>query len=94
MFCGRGRAGHHDSGLCEDHVGVREARAYRAVLLEAGHLSQTMAEATRLGLAPFRTAAIKVSLIDKNLRLESVLYVAGAGLVACPPHEPLRRDAG
>lgn len=63
------------------------ARAYRVVLLEAGHLCQTLClTATRLGLAPFSTAALKDSLIEKDLGLdgisESVLYVAGVGLVA------------
>ncbi|MGO8827986.1 MAG: SagB family peptide dehydrogenase [Steroidobacteraceae bacterium] len=62
------------------------ARAYRAVLLETGHLCQTFClTATRLGLAPFSTAALKDSLIEKDLGLdgisESVLYVAGVGLV-------------
>jgi SagB-type dehydrogenase family enzyme len=63
------------------------ARAYRVVLLEAGHLCQTFClTATRLGLAPFCTAALKDSLIENDLGLdgisESVLYVAGVGLVA------------
>jgi SagB-type dehydrogenase family enzyme len=69
------------------------ARAYRVVLLETGHLCQTFClSATRLGLAPFSTAALKDSLIEKDLGLdgisESVLYVAGVGLVAGHPHEP------
>ena len=63
------------------------ARAYRVVLLETGHLCQTFClTATRLGLAPFCTAALKDSLIENDLGLdgitESVLYVAGVGLVA------------
>jgi SagB-type dehydrogenase family enzyme len=63
------------------------ARAYRVVLLETGHLCQTFClTATRLGLAPFCTAALKDSLIEKDLGLdgisESVLYVAGVGLRA------------
>lgn len=63
------------------------ARAYRVVLLEAGHLCQTFClTATRLGLAPFCTAALRDSLIEKDLGLdgisESVLYVAGVGLIA------------
>jgi SagB-type dehydrogenase family enzyme len=69
------------------------ARAYRVVLLETGHLCQTFClTATRLGLAPFSTAAFKDSLIEKDLGIdgisESVLYVAGVGLVAGRPHEP------
>jgi len=60
------------------------ARAYRVVLLDAGHLGQTFClTATRLGLAPFVTAALKDSLIEKDLRIdgitESVLYVTGVG---------------
>ncbi len=63
------------------------ARAYRVVLLETGHLCQTFClTATRLGLAPFSTAALKDSLIERDLGIdgisESVLYVAGVGLVA------------
>ncbi len=63
------------------------ARAYRVVLLETGHLCQTFClTATRLGLAPFSTAALKDSLIESDLGLdgisESVLYVAGVGLAA------------
>jgi SagB-type dehydrogenase family enzyme len=62
-------------------------RAYRVVLLETGHLCQTFClTATRLGLAPFSTAALKDSLIEKDLGIdgisESVLYVAGVGLLA------------
>jgi SagB-type dehydrogenase family enzyme len=63
------------------------ARAYRVILLETGHLCQTFClTATRLGLAPFSTAALRDSLIEKDLGIdgisESVLYVAGVGLVA------------
>lgn len=63
------------------------ARAYRVVLIEAGHLCQTFClTATRLGLAPFSTAALKDTLIERDLGVdgisESVLYVAGAGLPA------------
>jgi SagB-type dehydrogenase family enzyme len=64
-----------------------KARAYRLVLLEAGHLCQTFClTATRLGLAPFSTAALKDSLIENDLGLdgisESVLYIAGVGPIA------------
>jgi SagB-type dehydrogenase family enzyme len=63
----------------------RHARAYRVVLLDAGHLCQTFClVATWLGLAPFCTAAIKDTLIEEELGIdgirESVLYVAGVGL--------------
>lgn len=62
----------------------RFARAYRVVTLDAGHLCQTFClVATWLGLGPFCTAALKDSLIEKDLGLdgisESVLYVAGVG---------------
>jgi SagB-type dehydrogenase family enzyme len=62
----------------------RHPRAYRVVLLDAGHLCQTFClTATRMGLAPFSTAALKDSLIEQDLGLdgisESVLYVAGVG---------------
>ena len=63
------------------------ARAYRVVLLDAGHLCQTFClVATWLGLAPFCTAALKDTLIEKDLGIdgirESVLYVAGVGVPA------------
>ena len=63
------------------------ARAYRVVLLDAGHLCQTFClVATWLGLAPFCTAALKDTLIERDLGIdgvrESVLYVAGVGLPA------------
>jgi SagB-type dehydrogenase family enzyme len=65
------------------------ARAYRAMLLEAGHLSQTFClTATWLGLAPFCTLAFADSPIEKALGIdgvsESVLYVSGAGV---PPEK-------
>jgi SagB-type dehydrogenase family enzyme len=68
-------------------------RAYRVVLLDAGHLAQTFClVATWLGLAPFCTAALKDSLIEQDLRIdgvrESILYVVGVGL---PPRD--RRPA-
>lgn len=60
------------------------ARAYRVVLLETGHLCQTFClTAARLGLAPFSTAALRDTLIERDLGLdgisESVLYIAGVG---------------
>ncbi len=63
------------------------ARAYRVVLLDAGHLCQTFClVATWLDLAPFCTAALKDTLIEQDLGIdgirESVLYVAGVGLPA------------
>jgi len=61
------------------------ARAYRVVLLDAGHLCQTFClVATWLGLAPFCTAALNDTVIEKDLGIdgirESVLYVGGVGI--------------
>jgi SagB-type dehydrogenase family enzyme len=69
----------------------RHPRAYRVVLLDAGHLGQTFClTATRMGLAPFSTAALKDTLIEEALGIdgisESVLYVTGVGK---PPGEPI-----
>jgi SagB-type dehydrogenase family enzyme len=62
----------------------RYARAYRAALVEAGHLCQTFClTATWLGLAPFCLMALADSLIEHDLGIdgirESVLYAAGVG---------------
>lgn len=67
------------------------ARAYRTVLLDAGHVCQTFClVATWLGLAPFCTMAMKDSVIEKDLGIdgvaESALYIAGVGM-------PTRRSA-
>ncbi len=64
-----------------------KARAYRVVLLDAGHLCQTFClVATWLGLAPFCTAAFNDSAIERALKIdgveESMLYVAGVGAKA------------
>ncbi len=79
------------------------ARAYRAVLTEAGHACQTLClTATWLGLAPFCTLALADSLIERDLGIdgvsESVLYVAGVGTrppltewAPWPTHRGLRR---
>jgi len=60
------------------------ARAYRAVMAEAGHLCQTFClVATWLGLAPFCTMALADSRIERDLKIdgvsESVIYAAGVG---------------
>ena len=60
------------------------ARAYRAALVEAGHVCQTfLLAATRLGLAPFSVMALADSVIEQDLGIdgitESVLYGAGVG---------------
>jgi SagB-type dehydrogenase family enzyme len=66
------------------------ARAYRAILIEAGHLCQTFClTATWLGLAPFCTIALADTKIEKSLGLdgisESVIYAMGAG------HKPQKK---
>jgi len=63
------------------------ARAYRAALVEVGHICQTFClAATSLGLAPFSVMALADSAIERDLGIdgitESVLYAAGVG---CPP---------
>ena len=47
----------------------RSARAYRVVLIECGHLAQTFClAATALGLAPFCTAALADTVIERRPR--------------------------
>jgi SagB-type dehydrogenase family enzyme len=60
------------------------ARAYRVVLLDAGHLCQTFClVATALGLAPFCTAALADSRLEQDFAIdgttESVIYACGVG---------------
>jgi SagB-type dehydrogenase family enzyme len=60
------------------------ARAYRAALIESGHVCQTfLLAATKLGLAPFSVMALADSAIERDLGIdgisESVLYAAGVG---------------
>jgi SagB-type dehydrogenase family enzyme len=80
-------------------------RAYRAVLIEAGHVCQTFClTATALGLAPFCSMALADAEIDRVLGLdgvrEAVLYAAGVGTRpadvsewpgALPPRRPTRK---
>ena len=59
-------------------------RAYRAVLLDAGHLCQTFClTASWLKLAPFCSMALADSAIERDLGIdgisEGVLYAAGVG---------------
>jgi SagB-type dehydrogenase family enzyme len=63
----------------------RFSRAYRVVLLDQGHLCQTFClVATWMGLAPFCTAALKESVIEKDLGLDGIeeapLYLAAVGV--------------
>ena len=60
-------------------------RAYRTVLLDAGHVCQTFClVATWLKLAAVSTMALRDSFIEKELEIdgvmESVLYVVGTGM--------------
>jgi len=60
----------------------RHPRAYRVILIEAGHLCQTFClTATWMGLAPFSSAALADSEIERDLGIdgisEAVLYAAG-----------------
>jgi len=60
------------------------SRAYRAALVEAGHLCQTFClTATWLGLAPYCVMGLADSLIERDLQIdgirEAVLYTAGVG---------------
>ena len=49
------------------------ARAYRAALIEAGHVCQTFClSATRLGLAPFSVMALADSVIEKDLGIDGI----------------------
>ena len=76
------------------------ARAYRSLLLDAGHLCQTFClVATWLKLAPFCTQALADAQIERDLGIdgvsETVLYAAGVGSqtadgqwVQWPEHAP------
>ena len=62
-------------------------RAYRAVLIEAGHVCQTFClTATALGLAPFSTLALDDGRIEADLGIDgishAVVYAAGVGTPA------------
>jgi SagB-type dehydrogenase family enzyme len=63
------------------------ARAYRVLLLETGHLGQTFhLVCTKLGLAPFTTAASLDTEIERELSLDGVsetpTYTAAVGIPA------------
>lgn len=62
-----------------------QSRAYRTVLIDAGHLGQTFClVATALGLAPFTTMAFSEAGLEEVLGLDGVgecpVYVAGVGM--------------
>jgi SagB-type dehydrogenase family enzyme len=67
----------------------RSSRAYRVMLLEAGHLCQTFCLlATWLRLASFSTAALDDEYVEQRLGIdgfrETVVYAAGVGPLADP----------
>jgi len=72
------------------------SRAYRAILIDAGHLGQTFClAATALGLAPFCTMAFRERDVDELLGIdgvgESAMYVVGVGSKArAHEHRPGR----
>jgi SagB-type dehydrogenase family enzyme len=62
-----------------------QSRAYRTVLIDAGHLGQTFClVATALGLAPFTTMAFSEARLEELLGLDGVtecpIYIAGVGM--------------
>ncbi len=66
----------------------RFPRAYRSVLLEAGHACQTFClVATWLGLAPFCTGRFADSYVERQLRVDGVTesFVYGAAVGPRPP---------
>ncbi|WP_424643556.1 SagB/ThcOx family dehydrogenase [Embleya sp. AB8] len=70
----------------------KTARAYRVMLMNAGHFGQTFAlTATALGLGPFQTAAFTdtelEALLDLDGVTETAVYLLGAG-VPGPPTRP------
>jgi len=77
------------------------SRAYRAALVEAGHVCQTfLLTATSLGLAPYCVMGLADTLVEGDLGIdgitESVLYCAGVGRLprgsqwAALPHGTLK----
>jgi len=68
-------------------VKYRNPRAYRVILMNAGHLGQTFAlTATALGLGPFQTAAFHDSAVEKLLGIDGIteipIYLLAAGIPA------------
>ena len=77
----------------------RHAKILRAILLEAGHLSQTFyLLCTQLGLGPYITAAIDDAELERALELdplfEAPLAVCGCGRAPAQrsPLDPEFRD--
>jgi putative peptide maturation dehydrogenase len=77
----------------------RHAKIFRAILLEAGHLSQTFyLQCTQLGLGPYITAAIDDAELERVLDLdplfEAPLAICGCGRAPAhrSPLDPEFRD--
>ena len=73
-------------------------RAYRVVLIDAGHLAQTFClVATWLTLAPFCTMALAESRIERDLGIDGVteaaIYAVGAGVRAAGVTWPTWEEA-
>lgn len=63
-------------------------RAYRSVLLEAGHVCQTFClVATWMGLAPFCTGRFADAVVERDLRVDGISesFIYGAGVGRRPP---------
>jgi SagB-type dehydrogenase family enzyme len=63
-------------------------RAYRSIILEAGHVCQTFClAATWLGLAPFCTGRFADTLVERAIRCDGITesFVYGAGVGRRPP---------
>ncbi len=66
----------------------RFPRAYRSVLLEAGHVCQTFClVSTWLGLAPFCTGRFDDEVVERDLRIDGVSesFIYGGGVGRRPP---------
>ncbi|PZS11632.1 MAG: nitroreductase [Pseudonocardiales bacterium] len=74
-------------------VKYRHPRAYRVILMNAGHLGQTFAlTATALGLGPFQTAAFHDSTVEDLLGIDGIteipVYLLAAGIPASDSLSP------
>ncbi|MEU5431800.1 SagB/ThcOx family dehydrogenase [Streptomyces sp. NPDC020719] len=70
-------------------VKYRHPRAYRVMLMNAGHFGQTFAlTATALGLGPFQTAAFNDSGVEQMLGVDGMAEVALYALAAGWPTGP------
>jgi SagB-type dehydrogenase family enzyme len=66
----------------------RFPRAYRSVLLEAGHVCQTFClVATWLGLAPFCTGRFDDAVVERDMKIDGISesFIYGGGVGKRPP---------